>query len=98
MAEREHIRCICCGSLRLLGAYGIGDRGEYDPQDAPHYESGFSIQSIGGRGRCSWQHDSIPIHLAKALHARLTSALEQLQSDIVAVEPEWSPISDSDST
>ena len=97
MAVREHIRCICCGSLRLPNAFGIDDHGQYDPQSPP-YPSGISIQTIGGRGRCAWEHHPIPVDLAKELYARLVSALELLHGDIVAVEPGWSPISESEST
>ena len=85
MASRPHIRCLACGSLRLQAAFGI-EEGTYDPEEAPNYEPGLSVQEIGGRGRCSWNHGGLPLAEARALRASLAAAIDRLDEAIRSAE------------
>ena len=82
MAKRHHLVCSACGSQRVLNAYGISDQGEYDPSDAPVYETGYAIQTIGGRGRCAWEGQTFTPELARALRGRTKTALDQLDQEL----------------
>jgi hypothetical protein len=82
MAERTHLRCLACGSLRMPAAFGIEDDARYAGDYAPVYEAELAVQTIGGRGRCSWAGQSLPMPFAEALRDRLKQALAQLELEI----------------
>lgn len=87
MARRQLIRCIVCGSLRALDAFGLDSRGK--PDTEPHYELHLAIQEIGGRGRCSWTFQDVPTDVAVEIRNRMKAALEQITEDLrrVGYEP-----------
>ncbi len=77
----EHLKCLVCGSQRPRGAYGIGKHDDY-PNDAVAYDATVSVRTIGGRGRCSWEHQDLSPSLALALRARLKDALANLEQQM----------------
>lgn len=83
MATREHIKCPACGSQRRREAFGIDEWAGYDPESAIGYEAQHSIQTIGGRGKCSWDHHDLTPHLAGALRARLHDVLRDLEREML---------------
>jgi hypothetical protein len=78
---REHIKCVVCGSQRPRTAFGIGKYDEY-PSNAIAYGTTMSLQTIGGRGNCAWDHHDLSGSLALALRARMKDALENLEQQM----------------
>lgn len=82
MAKREHIKCPSCGSQRQRDAFGIRSDGGYDPEKAIGYPASLSIQTIGGRGRCTWEKNPLPGFLAEGLRRRLYDVLQDLEQEM----------------
>ena len=83
MATREHIKCPACGSQRQREAYGIESDGGYDPSTATGYPASLGVQTIGGRGRCSWEQQPLPAYLADGLRRRLHDVLQDLEREMI---------------
>jgi hypothetical protein len=83
MAARcEHIKCPACGSQRQPEAYSINARGNYDPNLTDAYEAMLCTRIIGGRGRCEWIREDLPLNLALSLRARLRAVLGDLERQL----------------
>jgi hypothetical protein len=80
MAERNHLRCPVCGKLSLAGAFGITDEEEpvFDAQAHPEHRLEWMIQTLGGRGRISWQSHDIGPRTLEALRQCLRSTYLRL--------------------
>ena len=66
----------------MPAAFGIEDDGRYAGEYAPVYEAELAVQTIGGRGRCSWAGQDLPMPFAVALRDRLKLVLAQLELEI----------------
>jgi hypothetical protein len=82
VAVREHIKCLVCGSQRPRSAFGIGRFDDYNSREAIAHDATVSLQTIGGRGRCVWDHQNLSPNLALALRARMKDALENLEQQM----------------
>lgn len=82
MAERIMLRCVACGSLRNDAAFGLNTKGELE--NAPAYEPQRAVQTIGGRGRCSWAFSDVTPELAISLRAGLRAAAEAITAALQA--------------
>jgi len=77
VAAIPKVKCPACGNFQNLDNLGIGDDGSYEPVEHPMV---FSVQRIGGRGRCTWEHRKLPVALALVVRQSLASALERVDA------------------
>jgi len=76
MAVRYHVRCPTCGAPRASEAFGIGE----DGVELPEYKPELGVNTIGGRGRCSWEWRPLPRPWLVALRDNLRGALARIEA------------------
>jgi hypothetical protein len=81
MAQLTRLRCPACGTPRNPAVFGIDGSDMSFVEDAGH-EAQVSIQTIGGRGRCSWAHFDAPLEVSVALCKSLRAALARLEAEV----------------
>lgn len=78
------LRCPGCGTPRTLDAFQL------DAEDPP-YELLLGFNHIGGRGRCTWEWEALPLDVAKKLRRRLRRILKKLDEEIAEADPDPDP-------
>lgn len=74
------LRCMACGSLRKDEAFGINHRGELE--GLPDRELQRATQTIGGRGRCSWNFADVTPAEALSLLKGLREAADRVAHEL----------------
>jgi hypothetical protein len=72
MAVRVLPRCLGCGAPRPLEAFQQEHTGE------------IRIQTIGGRGRCTWDTQPLDAETALVLYRRFKAAAQELAEGLAA--------------
>lgn len=74
MAVLQRLRCTACGALQ--------NRAQFSKP----YEGGAALVTIGGRGRCAWEHIPQSLDDARMLRESMRAALARLESEIAQAE------------
>jgi hypothetical protein len=86
VARVERLRCPACGLVRSPKHFGINEEGEFDPELLVHHDLVLRVDTIGGRGRLTVEHEPLPLPLARALRDAIAATLERLNAEIRAAE------------
>ena len=84
MAERKHLRCTACGSLRTLDAFGINGDGEFE--GLREHETAAMVQSFNGKNGIRWREGPISIREGRAQLACYEAAAERQRAELEDVE------------
>jgi hypothetical protein len=84
LAIVERIRCPACGALRPSASLGLDDDGQ--ALDTPLHDTQVAINTIGGRGRCTWEFHRPARSVLIILRDRTAAALARINELLAEVE------------